>query len=97
MNAIARPTDEKQPLASDLRYMQEIMHRMHRGRWPTLKSYGNLSRSGACFYEVARWLRMRTDKPYCVVTWNVAELSISSLNFRTLAEARKYRLVVQAR
>lgn len=90
MNATARTTDEKQLPASRAHYMQDVMHRMHTGRWPRLKCYGVKRSSAARIYEVARWLRQRTDKPYCVLVWNFAELSIRWKDFRTLAEARKH-------
>lgn len=93
MNAIARTTDEK-PLASDAYYMQGVIHRSLHGRWPIFKSYG-MHRDGARIHCIARWLRMRTDEPYCVVTWNLSDLSIRWRNFRTLAEARKYDHVIQ--
>lgn len=88
MDVTAKTTDEKH-FVTNAQYMQGVIHRSLRGRWPILKSYST-RRAGWRIHCVARWLRTRTNEPYCVVTWNLAELSMRWHNFRTLAEARKY-------
>lgn len=88
MDVAAKITDEKHSV-KNAQYMQSVIHRSLHGRWPILKSYG-MRRDGLRIHCVARWLRTRTNEPYCVVTWNIAELGMHWHNFRTLAEARKY-------
>ena len=89
MNAIATSETSLTSRSAKTRHSLEVFRRAHFGRWPTLRAY-SVRRHGSTIYEVAKWLRMRADKPYCVLVWNLAEISMRWHDFRTLAEARKY-------
>ncbi|WP_146140695.1 hypothetical protein [Haliangium sp. UPWRP_2] len=86
MNAIDRNSLSKD---ARLRHTLDVFRFAHSGRWPILRSRF-VRRRGDVIFETARWLRMRTDKPYCAVVWNLCDISVRWKDFRTLAEAKTY-------
>lgn len=86
MNAIA--TSHPQLSSSATTYTLEVFHRMHGGRWPSLRTY-YARRLDDYIFEVARWLRS-SNKSYCVITWRLSEISMRWRSFPTLAEAREH-------
>jgi len=89
MNAIITSENSLTTRTSRTRYTLDAYERMHSGRWPCLRSY-SMRRSGDTIHEVAKLLRVRTDKPYCVVTWQLSRIFVRYMFFHTLAEARKH-------
>lgn len=71
-------------------YMVGVLKRTHGGRWPTFRALATVQ-IGSTLYEAAQWRpnRRANARHYSVLTWNLGELALSWVDYRSARAARQ--------